>query len=84
MSITINFIEGQRQSACRNDSYSIVEGEGTKSPHVLAFISAEDLRGKGPEQIGKVFAESVRREKPETIRAVTIAAEGLRLRKLAL
>ncbi len=84
MSITINFIEGRRQSACRNDTYSIVEGEGTKSPNVLAFVSAEDLKGKSPDQIGQVFADSVRGEKPETIQAVAIAAEKLKPRKLAL
>lgn len=43
MTISINYIEGNRRSACNNDAYAVVEN-GTE---VIAIVPAAQLQAKG-------------------------------------
>lgn len=79
MTITINFIEGRRQSACKNDSFSIVANEGTREACVLAFIPTESLEGKSATEIGAVFTNAVKGQPEPVLQAVNNAAQRLKI-----
>ena len=81
--IQINTIEGRRGSICNNDAYSIVAYED-RSPNVLAFVSAAELHGKKPGEVGEIFARAVADEKPEVVEAVYREALTLRVPEPAL
>lgn len=79
MTISINYIEGRRQSACKNDSFTIVENEGNDTANVLAFIPADALAGKDRQQVSAVFTAAVKGCPDSVIRAVSDAAQKLRV-----
>lgn len=56
MTISINYIEGNRRSACNNDAYAVVENE----TDVIAILPVAQLREKGLDatDVKKAFEQA--------------------------
>lgn len=58
-SLTVNFIEGQRGSICRNNAFAVVEGKGEKA-RLLAIIPQEDLPKATAGDVAESFKAAAR------------------------
>ncbi|MCB9990201.1 MAG: hypothetical protein H6867_02330 [Rhodospirillales bacterium] len=57
--LTVNFIEGAKDRACRNDSYCLVKQDGDKAPETIGFLPAGELDPSVTiEQVRKAFEQA--------------------------
>ena len=74
MTITVNFIEGSRKSACRNDAWSVVRN----GHEVLDIIPCAALpAGQGSRAVAAAFTRAVQNHPAADAPAVKSAAHRL-------
>jgi len=76
MTYEVNFIPGDKRSACRNDSYAVVDISDNQGPKVLAFIPLEGRSGLNAGTIRESF-EKARLDTTDSKEIVAKALETL-------